>query len=155
MEVLFDTINISRNTKKYILSRFRVKYKTGLNWRTRFIAPYTLTQLGTTDNTTLSLFYTLSVHRCTRTRVLSSPVISRQRIYHSLTHDFKLHTKSSCHNLIPFLPLFSNCQLNSIPSSSPGRLASKNSTPHSRLDYSLYSTAPLYYFVPSSDYVLV
>jgi hypothetical protein len=39
--------------------------------------------------------------------------------------------KSSFHSLIPFLPLFCNCQLNSIPllpSSYPGRLTSRNST---------------------------
>jgi hypothetical protein len=42
--------------------------------------------------------------------------------------------KSSFHRLIPFLPLFCNCQLNSIPllpSPYPGRLASRNSTLHS------------------------
>jgi hypothetical protein len=46
---------------------------------------------------------------------------------------FKSHIKSSCHSLIPFLPLFCNCQLNSIPllpSSCTGRLASQNSTLH-------------------------
>jgi hypothetical protein len=40
--------------------------------------------------------------------------------------------KSSLHSLIPFLPLFCNCQLSSIPllpSSCPGGLASRNSTP--------------------------
>jgi hypothetical protein len=39
--------------------------------------------------------------------------------------------KSSFHRLIPFLPLFCNCQLNSIPllpTYYPGRLASRNST---------------------------
>jgi hypothetical protein len=38
--------------------------------------------------------------------------------------------KLTLHSLIPFLPLFYNCQLNSIPllsSSYPGRLASRNS----------------------------
>jgi hypothetical protein len=43
--------------------------------------------------------------------------------------------KSSFHSLVPFLPLFWNCQLNSIPSSSPGRLASRTRL-CSRLDYS-------------------
>jgi hypothetical protein len=41
--------------------------------------------------------------------------------------------KSSFHSLIPFLPLFCNCQLNSTPGSSPGRLASRSSTLHSLL----------------------
>jgi hypothetical protein len=36
-----------------------------------FIDTYTFTQFGTTGNIALSLFYTLSVHRCTRTRILS------------------------------------------------------------------------------------
>jgi hypothetical protein len=44
---------------------------------------------------------------------------------------FKPNRKPSFHSLIPFLPLFCNCQLNPIPllpSSYPGRLASRNST---------------------------
>jgi hypothetical protein len=44
---------------------------------------------------------------------------------------FKSHMKSSFPSLIPFLPLFCNCQLSSIPllpSSYPSRLASRNST---------------------------
>jgi hypothetical protein len=48
----------------------------------------------------------------------------------SLTCNFKSHMKSCFHRLIPFLPLFCNCQLNSISllrSSYPGRLASRNS----------------------------
>jgi hypothetical protein len=51
--------------------------------------------------------------------------------------------KSSFHSLIiPFLPLFCSCQLNSIPllpSSCPGRLASGNSTNSSQLNSSLYT----------------
>jgi hypothetical protein len=45
--------------------------------------------------------------------------------------NFKSHMKSSLHYIITFLPLFCNCQLNSIPllpSSYPGRLPSRNST---------------------------
>jgi hypothetical protein len=34
--------------------------------------------------------------------------------------------KTSFHSLIPFLPLFCNCQLSSFPSSSPDRLASRS-----------------------------
>jgi hypothetical protein len=56
---------------------------------------------------------------------------------------FKSHMKSSLHHLIHFLPLFCNYKLNSIPSSSPGRLASQirlYSLPyHSMLPYNLYN----------------
>jgi hypothetical protein len=41
--------------------------------------------------------------------------------------------KCSCHSLIPFLPVFRNCRLNSVPlltTSYPGRLASRSSTCH-------------------------
>jgi hypothetical protein len=44
---------------------------------------------------------------------------------------FKSNMRSPLHGLIPFLALYCNCQLNSIPllqSSYPGRLASRNST---------------------------
>jgi hypothetical protein len=62
-----------------------------------FIAHYTLTQFGTTDNTELSLFYTLSVHRCTRTRILNL----HNRILAtglSQSHcNFKSRVKFSCH----------------------------------------------------------
>jgi hypothetical protein len=47
----------------------------------------------------------------------SSLVVSLQRIYKSHCH-LKPHMKSSCRNLIPFLPLFSSCQfrkLDSVP----------------------------------------
>jgi hypothetical protein len=55
-----------------------------------FIAPYTFTQFGRTGNTALSLFYTLSssplqTHYGSR----SSIVLFWQRIYHSLTVNFK------------------------------------------------------------------
>jgi hypothetical protein len=43
-----------------LLSRVEcVPYKKGLDWMIGFVAPYTFTQFGTTDNTALSLFYTL------------------------------------------------------------------------------------------------
>jgi hypothetical protein len=45
--------------------------------------------------------------------------------------------KSSFHSLIIFLPLFCNCQLNSVPllpSSYPGKLTSRNSTTSSQLN---------------------
>jgi hypothetical protein len=42
--------------------------------------------------------------------------------------NFKSHMKPSFRSLIPFLPLFGSYQLNSIPSSSPRSLESRNST---------------------------
>jgi hypothetical protein len=54
--------------------------------------------------------------------------------YLSQSHcNFKSHVECSFHTLIPFLPLFCNCQTNSIsllPTSCLGRLASRNSTLH-------------------------
>jgi hypothetical protein len=41
-----------------------------LRWMIVFIATYTFTQFGTTGNTALSLFYTLSFHRCAFANVL-------------------------------------------------------------------------------------
>jgi hypothetical protein len=52
-----------------------------------------------------------------------SVVVSLQRTNH----------KSHCNRLTRFLPLFRNCQLNSIPRSYPGKLVSRNWTLHSRL----------------------
>jgi hypothetical protein len=72
----------------------------GLDWMIGFISPYTFTHLENTrtGNTTLSLFHV----RCTRTRILSSLVVSWQRISNSLT---STHT---WHSLIPFLPFILN-----------------------------------------------
>jgi hypothetical protein len=47
-------------------------YRRVLDWMFGFILPYTLIQLGTTGNTALPLFYTLSSSQLrTRTSVLS------------------------------------------------------------------------------------
>jgi hypothetical protein len=52
-----------------------------------------------------------TVQRSTRTRgSQSSPVISWQRIYKRQNCGLESHTKFSFHSLIPFLPLFWNCQ---------------------------------------------
>jgi hypothetical protein len=86
------------------------------------------TQHGTTGNTTLTWSTHFKVRRCTHNWVLSSLVLSRQRIYNRLTVNWD-HTWS----LLFAAQFFScpYCGLNSIhllPSSYPGRLASRNST---------------------------
>jgi hypothetical protein len=61
--------------------------------------------------------------------VFTSRILATE-LHQSHCH-FKSHMKFSFHSLIPFLTLFCNCQLNSIPllpSSYPGRLASRNSS---------------------------
>jgi hypothetical protein len=69
------------------------------------------TQLGTTGNTALLLIYTLY---SSPLHTQYSLVVSWQRIYKSHCH-FKSRMKFYLHSLIPFLPLFCSCQLNSIP----------------------------------------
>jgi hypothetical protein len=75
-------------------------------------------------------------HRYTRTRFFeSSLAISWQRIYNSRTN-FKSHMKSFLWpnpflTIILQLPI-PKTQLNTIPSTYPGRLTSRNSTLHSR-----------------------
>jgi hypothetical protein len=64
-EEQIPTSNISKATwrcssRRMVLSRVWVTYRRDLHWMIGIIAYYTFTQLGTTDNTALSLFYTLS-----------------------------------------------------------------------------------------------
>jgi hypothetical protein len=84
-----------------------------------------------------------AVHRCTHTRILSSLVVSWQRIYQvwlslHITHDVFFSQPNSFLAIILQLPT-SKIRLNSIPSSYPSRLASRNSTLHTRL---LFYTRP-------------
>jgi hypothetical protein len=76
------------------------------------------TQLGTTFNTALSLFYTLyssPLHTQLRFSVFTNRILATNLSqYHC---DFKSYKKSSFHSLISFLPLFCSYQfrrLNSI-----------------------------------------
>jgi hypothetical protein len=77
-------------------------------------------QFGTAGNTALSLFYTLSVHHYTCTRVLNFTSRILATDFDTVVVavcNFKTHMKPSFHSLIHFLPLFCNCQfrrLNSI-----------------------------------------
>jgi hypothetical protein len=79
------------------------------------------------------------IHRCTHTRVLS--------LHWSYPgNGFTTVSLSSFHSLISFLPLFCNCQLNSIPSSYPGRLTSQTQLYSSRLDCSILG--PVFWLCP-------
>jgi hypothetical protein len=101
------------------------------NWMIGFIAPYPFTQLGTAGSTGLSLFYTLY---SSPLHTLEFSVFTGRILATDLSKsNFKSHMKSTSRSLISVLPLFCNCQLNPIPllpSSYPGRLASRNSTLH-------------------------
>jgi hypothetical protein len=96
-----------------------VHYKTGFglnDWI--YCALYTHTTRNYTQLQRYRYSTHITVHLCTLIRVL--------RLHWSYPSNGFItvsHTKSSFHSLIPFLPLFCNCQHNSNPSSSPGRLA--------------------------------
>jgi hypothetical protein len=73
--------------------------------------------------------YRWSTHFTVHRSVFTSRILATD-LRHS-HWNFKSYMKTSFHNVIPFLPLFCNCQLNSIPpppSSHSGRVASRNST---------------------------
>jgi hypothetical protein len=90
------------------------------------------TVLGTTDNCNATAI--LHTSQFTVTHALGFSVFNSRLLAMDLQQSpchFTSHMKSSLHRLIPFLPLFCNCQLNSIsllPSSYPGWLESRNST---------------------------
>jgi hypothetical protein len=91
-----------------ILSRLGVTYKTGFgsdDWIYCTLYIHTVR-----DYRQLQRYrhYThFPVHRCTRTRILSSLVVSGQRIFQSHCN-FRSHMKSSVHRLFPFLPFILN-----------------------------------------------
>jgi hypothetical protein len=119
-----------------------------------FIAPYTGTHFGSTDN--YSHIVILHTLQFTVTHALDNSVFTSRILATDLSHSqwqFKSHMKSSCNSLTPFLSLFCNCQfqrLDSIllPSLYPSRLASRNSTFHSSSTVVLYSQSTFTFFVP-------
>jgi hypothetical protein len=110
-----------------------------------FITPYTFTQYGTTGNTALMLFYTLSSSPLyTHQDSESLLVVSWQRIYNSLTV-----TSNNTWSLLLTAQLLScpySASANSKDStqfnySYLGGLVSRSSTLHFRLDYSVSNTS--------------
>jgi hypothetical protein len=117
---------------KYIVTCIS-DYRRILDWMIWFIAPYTFTTRDYRQFQRYCWSIHFPAHRYTCTRVLFSIVVSRQRIYNSLTVTSN-HTRSP----LCTVQLFSchYCLLNSIPllrNSYPGRLASRNSTLHPML----------------------
>jgi hypothetical protein len=82
-----------------------------LDWMIGFIARYTFTQFGSTDNySSIAILHTfqLTVAQALGFSAFTSRILTMDC---SQSHcNFKSHTKSSFHSLIPFLPLFCNCQ---------------------------------------------
>jgi hypothetical protein len=120
-----------------------------LDWMIRFIDTL-YTVLRTTDNySAIADLHTLqsTVIHALGFSVFTSRILATD-LQQSHCH-FKVHKKSSLHPLIPFLPLFCNCQLSSIPllrCSYPSRLASRYSTwlNSTQLDYILSCWTLLY-----------
>jgi hypothetical protein len=120
---------------QYILSQFGVVgwlITRGLDLMIGFFAPSMFTQLRTTGNTALSLFYTLSnspLHTHSGSQIFTCPNLAKELT--TVCH-FKSHMKSFFHNLIPLLPLFYNCQFRRLDSIQfeAHILASRNSTLH-------------------------
>jgi hypothetical protein len=77
-----------------------------------------------------------AIHRCTRTRILSHHYSYPGNGLITVSLSLRITYEVFLSSLLTFLPLICSCQLNSIPllpSSYPGRLASRNSTLHYRL----------------------
>jgi hypothetical protein len=87
-----------------------------------FIVPYTLTQLGTTDNTTLSVFIHFPVHRYTSTRLLSLHLSYPGNGFIAVSLSFKITSKVLFSQPNTFLAITL-------------QLASRNSILQFRIDY--------------------
>jgi hypothetical protein len=99
-----------------------------------FITPCTIT---TGDYRQYSAIADLHILQFIVTHALGFSVLTNHILATDLSQshcNFKTLMKSSSPSIVPFLPLFFNCHLNSIPSSSSGRLASPNRL-YCRLDY--------------------
>jgi hypothetical protein len=101
-------------------------------WIIRRVLNWIYWQLGTTDN--YSAIADLHTLQFTVTHALGFSVFTSRILATDLWQSHwnsKSYIKQCFHSPIPFLSLFCNCQLHSIPlfpSSYPGRLASRNST---------------------------
>jgi hypothetical protein len=141
-------LNYSLITKRIfciILLRVLLTIDGVLDWMIWFIAPYTFTQFETTGNTALLLFYTLSVHRCTRVMILS-PHYSYHgngfitlSLWLQLTHEVLLAQSNS------FLGISSQSPWAAISRSRPNSIPSRV----------LHFTSTLLYSVASSDCALL
>jgi hypothetical protein len=116
--------------RSVVLSSIGVTYRRGLDLNYRI---YLYLYIHTTRDYKQLQHYRYSTFSVFTSRILATDL--------SQSHcHFKSHVESSCHSLIPFLALVlrlptPKTRLNSIPllpSSYPGRLASRNST---RLNY--------------------
>jgi hypothetical protein len=136
----------------YILSRVRVTYKTGSGLNDWI---YWHLIRSTRDYRQYSAIAVLHTLQFTVTHALGFSVFTSCILATDLSQShchFQSHTKSSFHSLTPFLPLFCSCQLNSFPSSSLGRLASRTRL-CSQLDYRsvLCQTLPYNHFARTTQ----
>jgi hypothetical protein len=109
-----------------------------------FIASYTFTTQDYRQYSAIAILHTFefTVAHIPGFSVFTSRILATDL---SQSHcNFKSHLKSCSYSLIPFLPLFGSYQLNSVPSSSPDSLESRNSTRLLRLlcsaEHSLITT---------------
>jgi hypothetical protein len=119
------------------LSNVGVTNKTGFYWILGFIAPYTFIFRDYRQYSAITVLHTL-LFTVTHTHQgsQSSLVLSWQRIYYSLTINFRSHMQSSGHSLISFFAIIlrlptPKTRLKSItllPRSHTSTLASRNST---------------------------